>query len=200
VFSTADNQHVQIWDLNDLPAVSPSGALGGVQTGYNWRVGKFVYGGELDFSALNARGGSTVAPLFIGSGDRATFSTSYDWLATARLRAGVTPVSDLLVYATGGLAVTRATDRAVNDNIPLIYGNTISTVTFSSSSTLFGGVVGGGLEYAFAPHWSFKGEYLHAVFNKTAPRTDLIGFLPPFAGFDHNLNVVRGGVNYQFGG
>jgi outer membrane immunogenic protein len=198
-FSTADLQHGEFWDLNTLPAVSPNGALGGVQAGYNWQVGSFVFGGELDFSALNSKDESTVSPLYIASGDRGTFSSTYDWLATARLRAGFAPVSDLLLYATGGLAVTRVTDKAVDSNIPLFFTN-FSTISFSSTSTLFGGAVGGGLEYAFAPRWSFKAEYLYAVFNKTAPRTELVGFSPPFVGFDHNLNIVRAGINYQFGG
>ena len=198
-FSTPYVPPNQFWDLATLPAVRPSGALGGAQLGYNWQAGAFVFGGEVDVSALNAKSQSSVTPLYNGLGDTGTFSTSYDWLATARLRAGFTPVADLLLYATGGLAVTRVTDTAVDTNIPVFYNNP-PTATFSSTATLFGGAIGGGLEYAFAPRWSFKAEYLYAAFNKTAPRYDTVGWAPPFVGVDHTLNIVRGGINYQFGG
>jgi outer membrane immunogenic protein len=198
-FSTANIQHNQPLDLARLPAVSPKGALGGAQLGYNWQTGVLVLGGELDVSAFNGKGQSTISPLYIGFGDTGTFTSRYDWFATARLRAGFTPVADLLLYATGGLAITRVTDTAVDSNIPQFFNNP-PTATFSGSSTLFGGTVGGGLEYAFAPHWSVKAEYLYAAFNKTAPRYDTVGWAPPFVGFDHTLNIVRAGINYQFGG
>ncbi|MGZ3294711.1 MAG: outer membrane protein [Xanthobacteraceae bacterium] len=197
-FSTANVQHNQPWDLATLPAASPKGALGGAQLGYNWQTGVFVFGGEVDVSAFNGGSQSTISPLYIGLGDTGTFSSRYDWLATARLRAGFTPVADLLLYATGGLAVTRVTDTAVDSNIPQFFNNP-PTTTFNASSTLFGGAVGGGLEYAFVSRWSFKAEYLYAAFNKTAPRYDTVGWAPPFVGFDHTLNIVRAGINYQFG-
>ena len=198
-FATADTQHGEDENLATLPRLPLKGGLGGAQLGYNWQVGALVVGGEVDVSALSAKGDSTVSPLYIEVGDRGTFSSTYHWLATARLRAGVAPVADLLLYATGGLAVARVTDSLVHSNIPPAFSPD-PTVTRAATTTLFGGAIGGGLEYAFAPNWSFKAEYLYAVFSKTAPRTSVVGFAPPNVGFDHSLHMVRAGVNYQFGG
>jgi outer membrane immunogenic protein len=198
-FATADVQHGGIEDLATLPGLNPTGALGGAQLGYNWQVGTWVFGSEIDISGLNARSTAAISPLWIGMGDTGTFSSTYDWLATARLRAGVSPVADLLLYMTGGLAVTHVTDTAVHSNIPPGWSS-VTSMAFNTSATLFGGAIGAGVEYAFAPQWSLRGEYLYTAFNKTAPRSNEIGFWPPVVGFDHSLNIVRAGLNYRFGG
>jgi outer membrane immunogenic protein len=197
---TADTHHpLSFGDPLPFPAIHPTGGLGGIQLGYNWQSGMWVLGGEADFSVLNVKA-DTVAPFGFRVGDIASFSSKYDWLATARLRLGAAIAPNWLVYATGGLAVTRVTDTIDDTNIPpgLLTGNATS-VTYRQSSTLFGGTIGGGFEYAFAPAWTLKAEYLYAAFNKTAPQTDLVGFSTPVANFDHNLNIVRLGVNYRFG-
>jgi outer membrane immunogenic protein len=85
------------------------------------------------------------------------------------------------------------------------------TTVWSGSKTLVGGTVGGGLEYAFAPNWSMKAEYLYAKFDDTAPSISYSSPLPLFgfgrydgygtiAKFTHDLSIVRVGVNYKFGG
>lgn len=72
------------------PPVSarPQGFIGGGQIGYNWQTGPWVLGAELDFSGINARTNTFVDPFFNGKGGTtsATYSSQYDWLATARLR------------------------------------------------------------------------------------------------------------------
>ena len=197
-FATADLQRGRFFDMvSTLPAVHPRGALGGAQVGYNWQAGAFVLGGELDISALGLKNDRTISPYFIGAGDAATFSSSYDWLATARLRAGIAPTPDLLVYVTGGLAVTHVTDKVTHSNIPLFFGIG-PTRSFSATTTLLGGTIGGGVEYRLARNWSVKAEYLYAKFNKTAPQTDFVGFAPPDIGFNHDLSIARLGLNYRF--
>jgi outer membrane immunogenic protein len=73
-------------------------------------------------------------------------------------------------------------------------------VNYANSKTLTGGTVGGGVEYALAPNWSAKVEYLYAKFGDTSPSftTSNIGSSPPVAKFDHSLNIARVGVNYHF--
>jgi outer membrane immunogenic protein len=185
------------------PSFSPEGFIGGGQIGYNWQTGAWVLGGEVDFSGINAKSDKVVEPFFAGKGHKATTSSQYDWLFTARLRAGVTVAQNWLVYATGGLAMTRVKESMTTSGF---FGN--DTTTWSDSKTLFGGTIGGGVEYAFASNWSAKAEYLYAKFEDTTPlvtaSTTGIGFglaiRGPVASFSHDLNVVRVGINYKFGG
>jgi outer membrane immunogenic protein len=187
-------------DLN-VPSFTPKGFIGGGQIGYNWQTGLLVLGGEVDFSGMSVKDDRSVDPFFIGKGSptSAVFSSRYDWLFTARLRAGVTFAQNWLVYATGGLAVTQARDSITASNI---FGPNTS-VTWSDSKTLYGGTIGGGLEYAFASNWSAKVEYLYAKFDDTTPTAssqNVVFSFGPAARFSHDLNIVRAGINYKFGG
>jgi len=177
-----------------IPTLTPSGFIGGGQAGYNWQSGQWVFGGEVDFDWLNVKADTTVSPFFIGKGTNpATFSSRYDWLFTARLRGGWEVAPAWLLYVTGGLAVTHVRDSA-SITAP-------SPLTFSESTTLTGGVIGGGIETMFGPNWSARLEYLYAQFKSTSPPgVDSIGIVvPPAFTFDHNLNVIRFAINYRFG-
>ena len=65
----------------------------------------------------------------------------------------------MLLYAKGGAAVT---DTRYSD---LITGT--NTVAASASDTRWGGAVGAGLEYGFAPNWSVGVEYDHLFMGTT---------------------------------
>jgi outer membrane immunogenic protein len=112
----------------------PSGVQGGIEGGYNWQSGQFVFGGETDLNISGAR--NTSAP----------FQFSNSWYGTLRGRAGIA-FNNLLVYGTAGLA----------------YGNlTGQSFGFLSESKTSAGFVGGlGVEYGFASHWSAKAEWLY---------------------------------------
>lgn len=193
-YMAANNARGQKDDLFPLPNVRPDGGLGGVQLGYNWQMGKLVVGSELDISGDNVKDEGAMSPVWGQTPNgQGIFSTTYDWLATARLRMGVVPTSALLLYMTGGLAVAHVTDTAIDTTSYV----DIVPRTYSATSTLFGGTIGAGLEYAVTPRWSVKAEYLYAVFNKTAPQTETSDY-HPLAGFDHKLNIARLGINYKF--
>src|SRR4029077_20697936 len=84
-----------------------------------------------------------------------------DWLLTARGRLGWT-VSHVLIYATGGLALTDM--RVGNDYNDNLAGG--ADTERSTNNTLKAGwTVGGGLEMALDEHWSLKGEYLFVAFD-----------------------------------
>jgi outer membrane immunogenic protein len=189
----------------NVPSLNPRGFIGGGQVGYNWQSGLWVLGAELDFSGMNVKADQSVNPFFMGKGS-GTYSTQYNWLLTARARAGISFSQNWLLYVTGGLAVTQVKDSITGRGV---FGG--DTTVWSGSKTLVGGTVGGGLEYAFAPNWSMKAEYLYAKFDDTAPSISysspppLSGFAPrtgfgPIANFSHDLNIVRAGINYKFGG
>lgn len=178
-----------------LPGLSPSSLIGGLQAGYNAQFGRWLLGGEMDFSWLDAKANAFVEPFWVTSFDlnRLTMSSRYDWLATARLRAGVLVTPDLLIYATGGLAMTRVQDYA--NFRYLAFG---APATWSETRTLFGGAIGGGFEYAFSPRWTVKGEYLHAEFNDVSPQWTTPGIAASSSvKFAHAIDIGRIGVNYD---
>jgi outer membrane immunogenic protein len=147
--------------------VQPNGFLGGVEFGYNWQVGRVVYGLETDFSGANINGSTTstlvgaVGPTVTNVVGTAGERLSY--LGTVRARLGWTPVDPLLFYATGGFAyggVKSSMQLTEFVTGPCACGPSPSVLT-NSSSTLTGWTVGGGAEWMFAPHWTVKGEYLY---------------------------------------
>jgi outer membrane immunogenic protein len=193
------------------PGLSPSGFIGGGQAGYNGQTGQWVFGGEVDFSGLNAKADATMSPFFGGKGTFTnTWSSQYDWLFTARLRGGFTVVPNWLLYATGGLAVTHVRDSVTctsTSNGCVDFPGTGESVTWSDSKTLAGGTIGGGIETMFSPNWTARVEYLYAKFQDTTPgvtsTTTVSGVLPPIPpvySFHHDLNLVRFAINYKFGG
>ncbi len=122
------------WGSVDNNPTKPSGFVGGVQAGYNWQTGAFVFGVEGDLQATGAD--DTFAP----------WKFSNPWFGTVRGRAGYAFVNNFLVYATGGLAFGEL--RA-------------ETFGLSETHTNAGWTAGVGGEFLFAQQWSAKVEYLY---------------------------------------
>ena len=124
----------------------PNGFLGGLQVGYNWQSGQFVYGVEGDIQFSNADD---------TNGGR---KFSNPWFGTVRGRIGYAWNNNMLFYGTGGLA----------------YGETeLQTLGFTESHSHFGWTVGVGAEAALTRNWSVKVEYL--FINLTDERFALTG-------------------------
>jgi outer membrane immunogenic protein len=119
----------------NLPAndTHPSGVMGGVQLGYNWQSGQFVFGGETDLQISGAD--DTFAP----------YKFSNPWFGTLRGRAGVV-YSNFLFYGTAGLA----------------YGGVKGEIAGLDESKTHGGwTAGAGVEVALNQAWTAKAEYLY---------------------------------------
>jgi outer membrane immunogenic protein len=174
--------------------IHPSGFIAGGQIGYNYQVSRFVVGAEGDLNAFNLRGSFANAGVPPGNATlTSAASVNTDWLATVRGRAGFTLTDKLLVYGTGGLAVSNLSSTASET-----YSG-IGTANLNASSTRVGWTAGAGLEYAFLPNWSIKGEYLHldlGQINATAP---LVGATGTHV-YDARLtaDLARIGINYKF--
>ena len=79
----------------------------------------------------------------------------------------------------------------------------------SGSTVKTGWTAGGGGEWRFAPHWTFKAEYLYVDLGRDRVRSNATALGPAFSR-DSTLSsyiadlgrtdfhVVRAGVNYQF--
>ncbi len=113
----------------------PSGIAGGLQGGYNWQNGQFVFGAEGDMSISGA------------DDTFAAYKFSNPWFGTVRGRLGYA-FNNVLAYATGGLA----------------FGDLVATGTatgIDETKTEIGWTVGIGAEYGFSANWSAKVEYLY---------------------------------------
>jgi outer membrane immunogenic protein len=174
----------QICDPNDLICSGRydiKGFVGGGTLGYNWQTSGWVLGLEGDISYASVDG-STPGSSGFGCNDECR--TEVRQLATLRGRGGAT-FDRLLLFVTGGLAMARLEARLL-DAPP-------------GSATKTGWTLGAGLEWAFAPNWSAKLEYLHigGLGELNADPTAECGgtgCVVPRSSFD----VVRVGLNYRF--
>jgi outer membrane immunogenic protein len=131
-FYVGGNLGYQWGEATNLGA-DPNGFSGGVQAGYNWQTGQFVFGGESDIQVSAAT-------------DRfAAYKFSNPWFGTVRARAGFA-ADNVLVYATGGFAYG---------------GGRLEFAGATESQTHTGWTAGGGVEVALTPNWSARAEYLY---------------------------------------
>jgi outer membrane immunogenic protein len=193
--------------VNLLPQTlrtKPDGVIGGVQLGYNFQTGPWVFGFETDFQGADMKGTFIESPIiqnngtpFPGAGNNLTVSQKIDWFGTVRGRLGTTFFSPtFLLYGTGGLAYGRVTGNANTDFRP------VGTEAYpaSISDTRVGWAAGVGGEWAFAPNWSAKLEYLHIDLGDSSVTANPILPLPPFQvryTFKTDADIVRFGVNYK---
>jgi high affinity Mn2+ porin len=156
-----------------------SGMIGGVQAGYNVRLPSgLLLGVEADITFPNYLTSNSVVSLLATPGSALT--EQWDYVATARGRFGYA-AGPWLGYATGGLAW--AGERFLNS--PAI--GTDEKILH----TRLGWAAGGGVEYAFAPHWSARLEYLYSRFERADIR------FPSGTQYNSNLDFqsLRVGLN-----
>jgi outer membrane immunogenic protein len=165
-----------------------TGGLAGGQAGYRWQMSNWVFGVEAqgDWADLKGSNSSLTAILpYINQ-------TKIDAIGLFTGQVGYA-FSNVLLYVKGGAAVT---DNRYNSAF------TATGVVFNSASeTRWGGTVGAGIEFGFAPNLSVGVEYDHLfmgsnsiVFPATftaVGRTDTIKQ-------DVDMATVR--INYTFGG
>jgi len=165
-----------------------SGGLVGGQIGYNWQAGSWVFGLEAQGDWANFSG-SAPSLLFPGISARARI----DAIGLFTGRVGYA-WNNLLLYVKGGAAVT--TDRYN------AYFTATNVDVATASETRWGGVVGVGGEFGFAPNWSVGVEYNHLFMGHrdvafTAP---IIAPLQPLLRIHQDADIVTVRVNYRFGG
>ena len=132
-----------------------SGMIGGVQAGYNVQMPSgLLLGVEADLTFPNYFTSNSIVAL-AGDAARPTVVEQWDYVGTVRGRVGYA-ANHWLLYATGGLAY--AGERFVNT--PAI-GDEEKHI-----DVRLGWAAGAGVEYAFAPHWSVRLEYLYNRFEK----------------------------------
>jgi outer membrane immunogenic protein len=181
--------------------LSPNGAVGGIQAGYNFQVARFVYGVEADLSWTDQRdsfdfSGHRTNLNFEDFRYQETLEAKLRYMGTVRGRIGYA-FDAWLPYVTGGFAWGRVTSnlkwtasQAPNANIL-----PFATLAFagSQSEMLTGWTLGAGFEYAFAPRWSAKVEYLYVQLGE---ETFFAG-TPGGATFGLRDQILRFGINFR---
>jgi len=194
-------------DAAGTGSMSGSAFTGGGQIGYNWQNSSLVYGLEADFESFRLRTSRLASanyPVVHGPSVPAktftvTSSVDTDWLFTARGRVGWA-FTNLLAYATGGLAITNPSATHTFTDTPGIP----AAGTWSNSETKVGWTVGGGLEWAMNRNWTVKAEYLYLNFGSVNANGTV--FSPSAPGYasatstavDLTAHIARAGINYKF--
>lgn len=193
-----------------LPQVQMNGFVGGGQLGYNWQAGNIVFGAEGDILWSGLEGRTDCFAVL-------NCTNKVRWMADITGRLGFTVGDRGLVYIKGGAAWADAR-VGINQSVSVVsaLGGGVSaagSIDGSASKTMFGGTLGGGVEYAFLPNWSAKLEYDYYDFghqNMNVPITASGG--GTFGGtavagsilintpvtVHEQVHTVRVGVNYHF--
>jgi outer membrane immunogenic protein len=172
------------------------GTIGG-QYGYRWQAASWVFGVEgqgnwADFSGSNVNRlvGVPIPGLPGGFGAGLTDRSRIDSFGMITGQIGYA-WNSLLGYVKGGAAV-------VHDKYDTSFAG---VVVDSASENRWGGVIGVGLEFGFAPGWSVAFEYDHMFLG----HRDIVASTPAglFSATDRinqdvDLGTIR--LNYNFGG
>src|SRR5258707_15308937 len=168
-----------------------SGAVAGGQIGYRWQSASWVFGieAQYDWSDIS---GSRVSQQFILVPGDATSNTRIRSFGLFTGQVGYA-WNNALLYVKGGAAVTenRYDHRVVATN----------AVFDSASDTRWGGTVGVGLEYGFAPNWSVCVEYDHIFMGaRTLNFVNGAGVLSTIDRVRQDVDLAPVRLNYRFGG
>jgi outer membrane immunogenic protein len=165
-----------------------TGGVAGGQIGYRWQAGAWVFGLEAQGDWADLRGSqiSLVTPTLYNQSKINAFGLftgqiGYAW-------------NNVLFYVKGGGAVT--SDRF---NTLTTVGNVLTATT--NDQGRWGGTVGTGLEFAFAPNWSAAVEYDHLFMqNKLTVFTTPAGLFTGTDRIRQDVDLVTVRVNYRWGG
>jgi len=178
--------------------IDESGFVGGGQVGCQRQINAAVFGVEADLQHTGLSGRRVVSFPGDGNTDPVNFREDFrsTWLATFRGRAGWLVSPAVLLYATGGVAVTnlKTFDFVVDATDPT------SFVTASGSSRRVGWTAGAGAEWMMAPQWSVKAEYLYVDLGRFNTLGSLGAVTPAAISHSHRLteHIARFGLNYKF--
>jgi outer membrane immunogenic protein len=176
--------------------LAPKGYLGGVQAGYNWQAGAWVFGVEADIQGSTARDRDTCVLACTDLVGTIALDQKVSYFGTARGRLGYA-IGPTLFYATAGFAYgeTKTTVAAAAIAPPLLY--------FPLNHARSGYAVGGGIEAPlqllglFGPNWTTKTEYLFIDLGRNSDLLAPFGTVDTFTSRTQ-AHIFRSGINYHF--
>jgi len=191
------------WDFTPVAGVffpegchDATGGVAGGQIGYRWQSSSWVFGVEAQGDWADLKG-SNVSPL---TAFRIQSRINAFGLFTGQVGYAA---NNLLLYLKGGAAVTNDKFDVFTSAVG-VPPNTL--VANTGDQTRWGGVVGAGLEYGFAPNWSAAIEYDHLfIQDKTTTLRTAGPLFPPGVLFStdrirQDVDLVTVRVNYRWGG
>ena len=165
-----------------------TGGTAGGQIGYRWQASSWVFGLEAQGNWADFKGSnlSLIDPAFRNQSRIdafGLFTGQVGWAA-----------NNVLFYVKGGAAVTA--DRFRVFEVP-----TGLVVATTDDDTRWGGVIGAGLEFGFAPNWSAGVEYNHLFMqDRTHNFVDPTGAFLLTDRIRQDVDLVTVRVNYRWGG
>jgi outer membrane immunogenic protein len=171
-----------------------TGGVVGGQFGYRWQSASWVFGLEAQGDSADLTGSNASLTAIIPYNNQ----TKIDAIGLFTGQVGYA-WNSVLLYVKGGAAVT---DNKYSSFFPV--GNVFAAagVPFNQASdTRWGGVVGAGIEFGFAPNWSVALEYDHLFMgnpNVTFPATAIAVTRSDNIRQDVDMGTIR--LNYRFGG
>jgi outer membrane immunogenic protein len=170
---------------------SSGGTVGG-QVGYRWQMNSWVFGVEAQGNWADFSGSNTNNLAFPNLTNQ--MKTDAYGLFTGQIGYAV---NNTLFYVKGGAAVTDNQYSTWSQ----ISGNELST----GNDTRWGGAVGVGFEYGFAPSWSVGLEYDHLFMGTdnvafTGITATNLGVNTRNEDIGQDIDLVTARINYRFGG
>lgn len=182
------------------------GAFGGFRAGYDFQLGSFVVGAQVEYAGVVGAEDSVTS--YSTTPASYTFSRNLEDLAAVRARIGYA-YGPALIYGTGGFASGEIANRFYSSN-------TQNSFTATERSAQADGYqAGGGVEYMLAPNLSVTGEYIYTslepedftvrVGRGVAAANNPFVLTPNTTGTDiirsngrFGLHAVQIGMNYRF--
>jgi outer membrane immunogenic protein len=193
------------WDITNFPGATvvptfregchdATGGVVGGQIGYRWQSAGWVFGLEAqgDWADLKGSNVSGFIPAWTNNSKIEAFGlftgqVGYAW-------------NNVLWYVKGGAAVTDDKYRGTVTATGALFD--------SASETRWGGVVGTGLEFGFAPNWSVAVEYDHLFMgnhSRSFTSTGVLGAaVVPVGGvfrtdsIRQDVDLITARINYRF--
>jgi outer membrane immunogenic protein len=194
--------------------VNGVGWLGGLNLGYNFQSGNFVYGLEADISWLGRTSASSngafasnylsVAHGYIIPTNGTTFrSSQINGLGTFRARFGF-DFNGTLPYVTLGVAGADI-KNTFGINATNTFNGLANSASVSQTKWVPGIVLGSGIEHRLNQNWSLRGEVDWIGFETRSLNNPLFSatYLAPTSNhgpvtFSNDLVIVRVGLNYRY--
>jgi outer membrane immunogenic protein len=180
------------WDQT-APRIAPegchntTGGFAGAQAGYRWQTASsWVWGFESQGDWADLRGSNI--SLVTGNSNRSHIDT----FALFTGQVGYAWNTALLYFKAGGALIADRNDIAAG-------GTAFAT---ASGDNRWGGTVGAGVEFSFAPNWSAALEYNHLfIANNNTNFTNIVGgTLVSTDRLHGDADLVSVHVNYRWGG
>jgi outer membrane immunogenic protein len=177
---------------------------GGVQGGYNFWAGGVLLGIEADLNFLNAKKSKTTTatgfndPVLGAATYKFTNEIDANYIASLRPRIGI-PFGGMLLYATGGVALTTlkydhhfvGSGGGYANNV---IGPFSITENASESATKVGWTLGGGVELPLGPNVSVRTEYLFTKFGNISSDDNKISPLLPNSTLDFPCHTPNANI------